>query len=299
MLPGHATGTLHFLWVMILDDSNGSNGAEIERICGLNCVPTLAKIGDFVWRDNDCDGIQDAGEPGIEGLTVTLYKQSDLSVVATTTTDQNGYYCFTDLQPDDYAVVLTYNNVSYALATPGLGGDPALDSDFDPNTGYALVTVAAGDQRTDIDAGLCVICPGPPASIVSYPCGYDPINDPVIFVTKMIPGEPVTIGMDSNFPGATGFIFYSLGPVTPFHLAGCTFYVDVVNQATNLFLVASFFTDANGDWSLTSTDTVPIAWLGLEVIFQGRICAPNGYPGPFAPLPDFFSNAVIANIGCP
>jgi hypothetical protein len=33
---------------------------------------TTAAIGDFVWEDIDGDGVQDAGEPGIENVTVTL-----------------------------------------------------------------------------------------------------------------------------------------------------------------------------------------------------------------------------------
>ncbi len=299
LLPGYAQGTLRFADIMVLDDMSGGNGAEVERVCGLNCV--LAKIGDFVWRDSDCDGVQDQGEPGIAGLTLTLLKQSDLSVVATTVTDANGAWCFSDLQAGDYVVHLTYNQVSYALSPTSVGGDPTLDSDFDANSGAVAVSLNAGEQRTDIDAGLCVICPGPPATTVSYPHGFSSVNDPVITVSDFIPGETVTLKMHSQFPNSPGWIFYSVGPVTPFSLSGGTFYVDVLNQATNLFLVAGFFTDANGDWCYTSTDTVPLAWLGYEVVFQGRICAPTGFTGPviFPPHLDFFSNGVVATIGCP
>lgn len=265
---------------------------------GPTCVPAPAKIGDFVWRDVDCDGVQDMGEPGIAGLHLQLLDQATLSVLATTTTDMNGAWCFTDLAAGDYVVHLDYNQVSYALATPMLGGDTTLDSDFDVAGAYVLVSLAAGEERTDVDAGLCVICPGPPATQISYPCGYDPINDPIITVSDLVPGEPVTLSMQTQFPGSTGFIFYSVGPVTPVAAAGCVFYVDVLNQS-NIVLAADFFLDQNGYWESTTTDTLPLAYLGLEVIFQGRVCAPGGIPGPFAPLPDFFSNAVVATIGCP
>ena len=40
----------------------------------------------------DGDGVQDAGEPGIAGSTVTL--QGPGGVVSTTTTDANGQYLF-------------------------------------------------------------------------------------------------------------------------------------------------------------------------------------------------------------
>ncbi len=36
-----------------------------------------AKLGDRVWDDLNANGIQDAGEPGIDGVTVNLYKAGD------------------------------------------------------------------------------------------------------------------------------------------------------------------------------------------------------------------------------
>lgn len=53
-----------------------------------------ASIGDFVWNDLDLDGIQDAGEPGIPGVTVTLNGTtgSGAPVTSSTTTGANGDY---------------------------------------------------------------------------------------------------------------------------------------------------------------------------------------------------------------
>ena len=53
-----------------------------------------SSLGDFVWNDLDGDGVQDAGEPGIAGVTVTLAGTNDLSapVTGTTTTDADGFY---------------------------------------------------------------------------------------------------------------------------------------------------------------------------------------------------------------
>jgi uncharacterized repeat protein (TIGR01451 family) len=61
------------------------------------------RIGDTVWRDLDRDGIQDSGEPGISGVTVELYKDTNGDgvfdpaidqLVTTTTTDADGNYMF-------------------------------------------------------------------------------------------------------------------------------------------------------------------------------------------------------------
>jgi hypothetical protein len=56
-----------------------------------------ASLGDFVWDDLNADGIQDLGEPGIEGVTVTVNLLTNGTIVASTTTDVNGAYAFTNL----------------------------------------------------------------------------------------------------------------------------------------------------------------------------------------------------------
>ena len=60
-------------------------------------------IGDTVWNDLDFDGVQDAGEPGIENVTVDLYKDTNGDgvfdpafdqFIGSTTTDADGNYSF-------------------------------------------------------------------------------------------------------------------------------------------------------------------------------------------------------------
>ena len=59
-------------------------------------LPT-AGLGDFVFVDINKNGIQDAGEPGIAGVTVTLYTNGVASL--TTLTNASGLYSFTGLTP--------------------------------------------------------------------------------------------------------------------------------------------------------------------------------------------------------
>ena len=65
-----------------------------------------ASLGDFVWNDINANGIQDAGEPGINGVTVELFNGSGTSQ-GTTTTAGGGLYSFTGLIPGDYYLVFT------------------------------------------------------------------------------------------------------------------------------------------------------------------------------------------------
>src|SRR4029078_13219428 len=53
----------------------------------------LAGLGDFVWWDQNHDGLQSAGEPGFGGVTVHLYDGSG-TLVGPTTTDANGFSPF-------------------------------------------------------------------------------------------------------------------------------------------------------------------------------------------------------------
>ncbi|EGQ2823919.1 hypothetical protein H7N57_002280, partial [Staphylococcus pseudintermedius] len=64
------------------------------------------RIGDFVWRDEDHNGVQNDGEHGLEGVLVTL-KTADGVVLNTTTSDANGHYQFTHVQKGKYIVEFT------------------------------------------------------------------------------------------------------------------------------------------------------------------------------------------------
>lgn len=58
------------------------------------CPAAPLEIGNRVWRDSDGDGVQDPNEPGLDGVTVELYRDGVLAGV--TTTANNGQYLFND-----------------------------------------------------------------------------------------------------------------------------------------------------------------------------------------------------------
>ncbi len=70
----------------------------------------LATLSGTVYYDLNADNQQESGEPGIAGVTVTLYSLNGntyTSTGITTTTDANGNYEFADLAPGTYQVVET------------------------------------------------------------------------------------------------------------------------------------------------------------------------------------------------
>ena len=90
-------------------------------------IPPLGAIGNYVWVDEDSDGDQDAGEPGIPNVRVVL-KDENGNVIAETRTDAQGGYLFPDLPFGDY-----YVDVDESTLPPGMTQTPVY-----PNPGSDL-----------------------------------------------------------------------------------------------------------------------------------------------------------------
>ena len=117
------------------------------------CNPVAkASIGNYVWEDKNYNGLQDANEAGINNVTVKLLSSAG-AVLATTTTDVNGAYGFTGLNPGDYKVQVVTPN-GYFITKKDIGANDALDSDIDSSGTTVLTTLTAGENDTTWDAGL-------------------------------------------------------------------------------------------------------------------------------------------------
>ena len=120
--------------------------------------PEPASIGDRVWYDFDCDGIQGVDEPGVEGVLVHLLDCEE-TILASAVTDANGLYLFTGLMPGDYNIHFELP-AGYSFSPPDQGMDDALDSDADPQTGATVcTTLEPGEVDLTWDAGLCTVPP--------------------------------------------------------------------------------------------------------------------------------------------
>ena len=118
-------------------------------------------IGDLVWRDADGDGIQDAGEGGVAGVTLQLLACRDRSpacsdpVLYQTATTTSAGYSFASLPPNYYALRLPAVPSGYLLSPADQGPSDARDSDIIGATGQsAPLAIVSGSADRSRDIGL-------------------------------------------------------------------------------------------------------------------------------------------------
>jgi SdrD B-like domain/Secretion system C-terminal sorting domain len=102
----------------------------------------MMSIGNLVWKDMNMNGIKDAAETGMPGITVELSKDNDGDGLCdwdftkqTTTTDANGNYKFENLTAGNYLLALLNISTSYRLVTTN-AGDPDENIDNNNNGWY-------------------------------------------------------------------------------------------------------------------------------------------------------------------
>ena len=218
-----------------------------------------ASLGNYTWIDLNKDGVQDAAEPPLAGVSVQLFTAADV-LVATTSTDVTGHYLFTNLLPDDYYVVFT-PPTDFTI-TQQNAGDDTLDSDADSTTGIAATTTLVLDEYDDSwDAGF--ISPLAIGNLVWYDANH---NSMVDSSEHGLPSVAVELYQDSNGDGifstgdqlisttntsASGFYsFTNLAPTT-----GISTTYLVVITGTNFANggVLQNYQNSNGTVPLTNT----------------------------------------------
>jgi hypothetical protein len=135
-------------------------------------------IGDFVWNDLNNNGIQDAGEPGIEGVTIqaqycdpsTPPPGCSNTFTYNTTTDAQGHYMFSGLRTTDtggsrYKIIVTDTN--HVLT----GWDPSPRTCTDPCP--TIPNDSNNPTGTDVTLGGS---PTSPKSDFTIDFGYHNIN---------------------------------------------------------------------------------------------------------------------------
>ena len=149
--------------------TSGENNPDIDA-----GILQTASLGDTVFLDNDGDGIQDSGESGVSGITVTLVgggadgliddntsttgvDESADNTTVTTSTDSSGTYSFTGLNPgEEYQVTFEESTLpaNHQFIQANVGSDETADSDADASGVTPIVTLTSGENNPDIDAGI-------------------------------------------------------------------------------------------------------------------------------------------------
>ena len=152
----HVTLTISS-FIDVTDTTNSAiDLSVIQQSFGTTNVDQLCSIGDYVWLDLDGDGLQTApsADPGLPTVTVQLMDGDGTSVLATTVTDNDGFYLFDNLQAGTYSIRFVTVD-GFVFSPQDVGSDDTIDSDADPLTGLTgPITLEAGDHVRELDVGL-------------------------------------------------------------------------------------------------------------------------------------------------
>ena len=139
---------------LTLDDGSPFPGLSINDAG--DCVPATGQLGVEVWLDDNLNGIFDAGESGVPGLTTELYADTNGDgfldagdiFLTSTATAAGGLYLFDKLPPGNYVVkVITDATLSTNGSTVIADGHTRFsslsigESDFTVNYGLAFVAL--------------------------------------------------------------------------------------------------------------------------------------------------------------
>ncbi|MFT4280047.1 SdrD B-like domain-containing protein [Microbacterium sp.] len=166
------------LFRVVVDETTGSTEVRIFNEPGEDAPAPRVSVGDFVWVDENRDGRQDPGEPGIPGVVLEIVGPNgpvidvDGEPVGSVTTGPNGEYLFEKLpvleEGQTYTVRIVRDDprtvealTPYVPTRDGVGdtsGDSSTwtattvealteDGDHDPSLdfGFVLKTYAIGD----------------------------------------------------------------------------------------------------------------------------------------------------------
>lgn len=137
-------------------------------------------IGNVVFNDLNNNGTQDSGDGGIANVSVRLLNpDANNALIATTTTNAQGQYLFSNLAPGNYVVELAASNFNTGGPLAGFQSSTGANSMFEPAPGGTTDKQDHGSTSGPLGSGGVVrsgtITLGPN---VTAPTGENPNNDP-------------------------------------------------------------------------------------------------------------------------
>jgi hypothetical protein len=196
------------VWAIVAVFGISFSAAEDAFACRLG-------IGDRVWFDANGNGIQDDGEPGINGVRVTISpgfyanmldpNSFVTSVITATSAAGDGYYLFRPVDCNvDYTIGVDMSTVPDGLAPTAIriGSDNAVDSDDPAGTVVNLPVTGFDYSNLTIDFGFTApACTGVIGNRVWHDANNNGIQDAgegnyAGAVVTLTPGG--SLGTDAN-----------------------------------------------------------------------------------------------------
>ncbi|MEO0726265.1 MAG: sialate O-acetylesterase [Bacteroidota bacterium] len=131
--------------------------------CAQQVSPGIVSIGNRVWHDYNQDGINDPDEPGIPGVSLVIWGDSDGDDIpdwqgfgGVQVTDEEGYYRFSGLQPGNY-VVFVWQVENWDEGQPLHGFQSTNGFVADANNDVDLDNNGFGPPFSDIMSGIVTL----------------------------------------------------------------------------------------------------------------------------------------------
>jgi uncharacterized repeat protein (TIGR01451 family) len=179
--------------------------------------PVAVSVGDYVWMDNNGNGLQDEGDTPVEKVPVTLYAVNDDGTKgawqASTVTNANGYYSFVNLTPDTDFIIeftkpagLSFTTQNADNVTDNSRDKDLNDSDADRATGQ--VKFNSGPAGKNLPGGPTTANavtdnPGIDAGFVSPRMNLQLQKSGGTWTGLLLPGTEVTWTLTPNNEGST------------------------------------------------------------------------------------------------
>jgi protocatechuate 3,4-dioxygenase beta subunit len=136
-----------------------SSGQAYSNInAGVVSTGSSAAVGGFAFADTDSSGLRNLNDPALSGIEVELLNSSGV-VVATTTTDADGYYQFSNVSAGTYSImfIIPSSDTGASFTTEGASTDPTVSSSANTSGLTDSFTLAAGQDWLAENVGLAGI----------------------------------------------------------------------------------------------------------------------------------------------